>query len=283
MAAPRHRLVYLLSFPGLDAPLVALGWAALLSRERSGEIAWTAPIALFLAVWSIYLADRLFDAYRWRSRSAIPPRHRFARRQWRGLAALMCLLVALLLFRVAPRLDPATLVVGAILSLLTAAYFLCFRFISLRKRGSGSFPVPLKEITIGLCFSAGVILGSGAKQVSIDILILGTGLAALFTANCLVIALAEAEYDRANDPASHFAARQARFSPAWLLVVPALCAPWLVFRTPHVLVGASMLAAAALTLLISTRTAKYADLTQPLADAVLLVPWLALAFDLARA
>ncbi|MEX2578046.1 MAG: hypothetical protein WD342_03230 [Verrucomicrobiales bacterium] len=283
MAAPRHRLVYLLSFPGLDAPLVALGWAALLSRERSGEIVGAAPMSLFLAVWSIYLADRLFDAYRLRSHSAIPPRHRFARRRWRGLAALMLLLVALLLFRIAPRLEPATLVVGAILSLLTAAYFLCFRFISFRKRKSGSFPVPLKEITIGLCFSAGVIVGSGAKEVSTEILILGTGLAALFTTNCLVIALAEAEFDRANDPASHFAARRAAFSSAWLLVVPALCAPWLVFQTPFVLVGTSTLAATALTFFISKRTARYADLTQPLADAVLLVPWLALAFDFARA
>jgi hypothetical protein len=46
----------------LDAPSVAALWTYFLARSVGLHLPWTAPVAMFVAVWMIYAADRLLDA-----------------------------------------------------------------------------------------------------------------------------------------------------------------------------------------------------------------------------
>src|SRR3954451_15813809 len=46
---------------GLDAPLVAVVWQALFARTVHVTLFPAARLALALAVWAVYLADRLLD------------------------------------------------------------------------------------------------------------------------------------------------------------------------------------------------------------------------------
>ena len=46
----------------LDAPTVAALWTLFVARSVHLMLPWTAPAAMFLAVWMIYAADRLLDA-----------------------------------------------------------------------------------------------------------------------------------------------------------------------------------------------------------------------------
>src|ERR1700679_3918546 len=63
--APHHfhrsplALWHLLS---LDAPTVATLWTIFIARCSHLTLPWTAPAAMFVAVWMIYAADRLLDA-----------------------------------------------------------------------------------------------------------------------------------------------------------------------------------------------------------------------------
>ena len=102
----------------LDAPLVALAWFWIfkqvwLVRYHQPTLPWF----LALAVWCIYVADRLMDSRGKRRESGSAPlRHRF-HRQFRNpmkIALLAgCVGVFLLMFSV--HFDPTTLVVNSIL------------------------------------------------------------------------------------------------------------------------------------------------------------------------
>ena len=46
---------------GLDAPLVAVLWQALLAGDVGLRLSWPEPLTLFCADWSVYIADRLYD------------------------------------------------------------------------------------------------------------------------------------------------------------------------------------------------------------------------------
>lgn len=85
----------------LDAPTVAAVWAAFFAASFHVTLPWTAPLALALAVWIFYAADRLGDAQH--EASALEDRHRFHAQHARGffvaigfaLPAVLVLLVEL--------------------------------------------------------------------------------------------------------------------------------------------------------------------------------------------
>ena len=60
----------------LDAPAVAVLWQALIAGSFEIRIAWPARATLGLAVWAVYIADRLLDTAH-EAASAPAPRHRF--------------------------------------------------------------------------------------------------------------------------------------------------------------------------------------------------------------
>ena len=66
----------------LDAPVVALLWQLLFIRCFHGQLGILPAVLLALAVWLIYAADRMLDA--WRG-CVEQPRHQFYRRHWRAV------------------------------------------------------------------------------------------------------------------------------------------------------------------------------------------------------
>jgi len=255
------------SFLCLDAPLVALGWTLLLSPVP-GVARNAALAALFLTVWIVYLADRLFDSLRHGKAATVPPRHEWAKRHRGWLLALLLAATAAGALTV-PAIPSPILRPGGILAAATALYFAVFRGSRILRRLSGVFPA--KEIVIAAVFALGVLLAArgGAGLVSAPALL--ASIALLFGGNCLLIARTEAVSDRTRDEAAYFTGPAAwRFLPeAFLLAAAALA---LAFEPPFRERAALAVVLSSLATLTVSRMRR-GSVPQALADALLLVPW----------
>lgn len=85
----------------LDAPLVAVAWLHIFAKTwRLGYLPWQATAILALAVWVVYVADRLLDASLLGGvPAALKARHRFHRDHQRafGIGVVIALLAVLVL------------------------------------------------------------------------------------------------------------------------------------------------------------------------------------------
>ena len=94
----------------LDAPLVAMAWLYVFAKTwRLGYHPWEAYASLGLAVWIIYVADRLLDAsLAGGTKAALEPRHRFhvANQRYFRIAMVIAGLIAVAL--VVTRMPMAT-------------------------------------------------------------------------------------------------------------------------------------------------------------------------------
>lgn len=255
-----------------------MGWAWCLSETESGPLAggsfpWIPALALFFAVWSIYLGDRLLDARRGLDRPPVPPallpdRHDWARRH-RGL--LLSLLVAALAGGSAtlPFLDSAVLKSGALTTLATVVYFAVFRFLC---RGPGSVPLPFKETAVAACFTAGAsIAATSGHPFSIPPQLLAA-LALLVLGNCLLISSVESDYDRIEDPAAFFAGgRKGRLLPPTILIASLSVA---LFTGGPGAAPAALVLCTTLTLILAfSRRGTHPSRTQALADGLHLLTY----------
>jgi hypothetical protein len=180
----------------LDAPTIATLWTVFLARSVHLTLPWTAPAAMFLAVWMVYVADRLLD-----SRSLMPgnwqtgtlvtgnalgleTRHRFHHRHrggfLTGIAAAAIALATLL-----HRLDPRALQLYALLAALLAAWML---LIHARALSANSPRLP-KELAVGLFFSAAVFIPTVSRAPLLRATLLPNAalFAAVCTLNCLFV------------------------------------------------------------------------------------------------
>lgn len=143
---PLH-LWHLLS---LDAPTVATLWIWFIARACNVTLPWQAPVAMFLAVWVLYAADRLLDA-RTGPPAALEERHRFHYRHRR--AFVLCIAVAAVsLAALTPELFPAALRLYALLGALLAGWFL---LIHMRVAEERRLP---KEAVVGVFFAAAIFI-----------------------------------------------------------------------------------------------------------------------------
>lgn len=164
-------------------------------------------VALFAAVWSIYLGDRLHDALRSRQRSgeergaSMPLRHAWAREHSRILAiSLGCALLMGIL--VMPFLSAATWFAAGGVAMATALYFLIFRgrwMAAAAHRG-----LPVKELAIALCFTAGAAIAAVPGSIATIPLSYLIALVFLVLGNCLLISRREAAHDAREDPAAYY-------------------------------------------------------------------------------
>lgn len=252
---------------------MAASWALVIAAADPGTAA-SQPLsvfALFTAVWSIYLFDRLYDARHLRSAEETPLRHRFAREHGtilRGFLALSTLLA----LASAPFLSRSVLAGGLALAGLTAAYYAGFRFGHRTRRGAVRGAG--KEITIALVFTLGIFVSLAPLAPDLPNLLTGCALFLLFLGNCLRIAAAESRYDRKHDPAG--------FLPptgAWIPRLPALLplaalaiSLYLISATPRSPVGSALLVTTALSFAVNRSTKIPAGWVQPLADLALFAP-----------
>ena len=220
----RNPVVYwhLLSF---DAPTVAMLWTWFIARSNGVKLPVTSIIAMGVAVWLLYAADRLLDA-RSSEASHLEPRHIFHSRHRRAFHAGIAL-ASLALVLLVDRITPAALQLYAILSAPLIGYFVLIHLQRKSatdpsgRRAPRSTPRLPKEIAVGLFFSAATFIPTVARNPSLRASLLPA--AVLFglvcSLNCLFIYTWEHPIATpAGYPEAHPATRLAlRFLP-WLTV-----------------------------------------------------------------
>jgi hypothetical protein len=222
VAAGTLRLWHLLS---LDAPTVAALWTWFLAAANHIRLPLTAPLAMAIAVWTLYAADRLLDARLLASHPAaghrrsqrlrttaslylqgdpalqgdlaqeLEARHLFHhrhRRSFRTGMVVCSLALALLL----PRLSPASLRLYLMLSGLLLAYLVLIHTprAGLLLSQAVDLPHPLphplpKELAVGVFFSAATFIPTIAREPALRPILLSAALlfALLCSLNCLFI------------------------------------------------------------------------------------------------
>ena len=142
----------------LDAPLVAVLWQGFLAYRFSLPLRPGGRLVLGLTVWAIYLLDRLLDA---RKPAAVnmtadePARHRYYRRHWRLMTALLAVVLASDALIALFWLRPAILRSGLIPLAGVLLYLAIFHIFG------QSVKIP-KEIAAAILFTAGTFLTAWA-------------------------------------------------------------------------------------------------------------------------
>lgn len=172
----------------LDAPTVAALWTWFIASSAGIHLPLTAPLAMALAVWIIYAADRLLDAHRANrigDTTELEARHRFHERH-RAAFATGIALAAVALGTLLPLLDAAALRLYAMEGALLAAWFAALHVLQNGRR------LP-KEIAVGIFFSAAVFIPAVARNSALRPSLVPSAalLAALCALNCLFIYLWE--------------------------------------------------------------------------------------------
>ena len=153
----------------LDAPTVATLWTIFIARCSHLTLPWTAPAAMFIAVWMIYAADRLLDARLLDARPLddhphhpdLEARHCFHHHhRSRFLTALV--LSALALTTLIPHLDPQSLHLFALLATLLAAWMLLIHISPAPNSATRRLP---KELAVGIFFPAAIFIPTLARTI----------------------------------------------------------------------------------------------------------------------
>ena len=165
---PHHRshhsplaLWHLLS---LDAPTVATLWTLFIARCSHLTLPWTAPAAMFAAVWMIYAADRLLDARvldlsTSNAHPDLEARHRFHHHHRTRFLTLI-LLAALALAELLRHIDPRSLRLYVLLATLLAAWMLLIHIRPLPNGATRRLP---KELAVGIFFPAAIFIPTLAR------------------------------------------------------------------------------------------------------------------------
>lgn len=137
----------------LDAPLVAIAWELLAARCYGVSVALSTTLCLALAVWVIYVADRMLDASRSEQMRPEAARHCFYRAHWRTFLAPLAAGSLVGAWLAWTRLDAATFRHGVWLLGAIAVYFAAVHLLPAHRRGW--FP---KELAVAALFAAGCFL-----------------------------------------------------------------------------------------------------------------------------
>jgi hypothetical protein len=159
----------------LDAPTVAALWTWFIAHANHIHLPIASILAMFLAVWSLYAADRLLDEH------ALEARHHFHHLHRKAfLTAIILASVALAILL--PRLETAAIRLYLILGGLVFGYFVLIH----ATQDSHRYP---KELAVGICFAAATFIPTVARQPALRPALLPPALlfAALCGLNCLFI------------------------------------------------------------------------------------------------
>ncbi len=180
------------SLLGLDAPIVAVTWQALIAKGLGLDLPITHQIALFLSVWIIYLADRLFDSLRAPASAQLTSRLRFAKRfryLFLTLLAGIAITNTLLIWLTLPR---EMIWLGVLLSALLLPYF-ALRF---SKELQARIPIP-REVLCGFLFALGSVLTLFPYTANEKLLPIVLLLSIPCAVNCILTSLHESPEDLA--------------------------------------------------------------------------------------
>ncbi|MFK5924120.1 MAG: hypothetical protein QM496_18230, partial [Verrucomicrobiota bacterium] len=184
----------------LDAPVVAVVWLWAFSKAFDSPVAFPVYTVLFLAVWSIYIFDRLIDGWRQKDWQTATRRHVFARQHQQFFILLLAVMLPIAAVFTLTFLPLDLIVTGSILAVLVWLYFAAFVRLFPRLK-----PLRAKEFACGLVFAGGVALGVDAMRHEAfvhpaEVLPPVLLFASLCVLNCLLISAREKHSDQKNDP-----------------------------------------------------------------------------------
>jgi hypothetical protein len=180
----------------LDAPAVAAAWALLFARANGVALSLGNLTALVLAVWLIYVTDRLLDGWRIGDKGgALQARHRFCKRHRTAMLMMAGLAAVAVASLIQIDLNDAEVRAGLLLGALVAGYMLRIHLSPRRRarwvdRGGDALSRLLpKEIAVGFLFAAGTTLPvwSRRSQFSWEALSSWMFFGLLCALNCIAI------------------------------------------------------------------------------------------------
>lgn len=191
----------------LDAPSIATLWTWFLARACRIHLPFASLAAMFLAVWTLYAADRLLDARTLNQNplqaSTLEPRHLFHHR-YRTVFLIAITAASALLAAILPSLYPPAMRLYLILATLLSAYFILIHIHFTDHR------IP-KELAVGIFFAAATFIPAVSRNPSLRLPLLPSALlfASLASLNCLFIYAWEHEHSPTSTahPTTTFALR----------------------------------------------------------------------------
>lgn len=233
----------------LDAPLVAVLWQLLFARCFRVSPGIAAATLLVAAVWLIYSADRMLDAWRGAGKR---PRHQFYRRHWRAVlpvwGAVFAAAALLSWFALPPWLFNRGLWLLAAVTLYFATVHVAPKWV--RKGG--------KEALVAILFALGASAAAWSDIRNAPDLLAVILFSCLCWINCAAI--------------EQWEGGPSRFRIGIAAACVGLAAVLFLHQRRPVLCGAELVSALAFVLLDSRAFRMPPDLLRVLADAALLSP-----------
>ena len=252
----------------LDAPSVALVWSLSFAWAAHVLLPLWVPALLVLAVWAVYVADRLLDArnaLRCGNLQSLRERHHFHwrhRRSFLPLAVLAAMAAAFLVFDLMPTGARER---NSVLAAASLAYFT-------RVHAARGFRPPFpKELLVGLLFTAGCVIPTWSRSAipAPALLVPAVFYAILAWLNCDAI-------DRWEAGANNAPQQRIAFTACMVAVAGLLAAVLLLHAQPRsaALLAAGAIAALLLALLDALRARLEHVALRAAADLALLAPLL---------
>lgn len=250
----------------LDAPTVAALWTWFCAAANHIYLPAASVVAMAIAVWILYAADRLLDTRTTSVPNHLEERHLFHRSHSKRFAIAMIVassVLALLL----PMLPQSSIRLYGILGGVLFAYFLIIHL-------SGGYRLP-KELAVGFFFSAATFIPTISRQPGLRLTLFPEAIlfAVLCSLNCLFIYTWEHPRGPAlAHPVTRFALRF--LGPiATMTIFCAFALLW-THRLPWQISAACALSAGLLLLLHSKRDRFGRTVLRASADLCLLTPLL---------
>lgn len=268
----------------LDAPSVAALWTWFIARANRIHLPFNSVIAMAIAVWMLYAADRLLDS---RVVSSVPfsmsneleERHYFHRSNY-SLFRISIVLASIALAMLLPGLASAATRLYLFLGGLLFGYFVLIHASGTTTATTNRSNRLPKELAVGIFFSAATFIPTVSRQPALRLALIPGALlfAVLCSLNCLFIYAWE---HRETSSRAHPATRLAlRFLPA-LATSAALLGLALAFGDSYLPWPIPTACASAVLLLLTLHRSRSHLSPTPLraaADLCLLTPLLLLPF-----
>jgi hypothetical protein len=263
----------------LDAPTVAVLWTWFIAAANHIHLPLSSTLAMALAVWMLYAADRLMDA---RLLDAIPTHHEdlearhYFHHRHRKAFLTGTVLASIALAALLPRLEAEAIHLYLILGGLVSGYFILIHATSsaaTQQKVAHRLP---KEIAVGLCFAAATFIPTVARRPDLRLALLPSAIlfATLCSLNCLFIYAWEHEDHVTNRPTHAITRLALRNLPA-LAVLLALSSTALTLfdhQAPKTISCATAISAALLLLLHNHRHTIARTTLRAAADLALTTP-----------
>jgi hypothetical protein len=269
----------------LDAPTIAALWTWFIASANHIQLPISSTLAMALAVWMLYAADRLMDARLLdidpTHHEGLEARHYFHHRHRSAFLAGI-LLASIALATLLPHLEPEAIHIYLVLGGLVSGYFILIHAThSAAAQQKVAHRLP-KEIAVGLCFAAATFIPTVARRPDLRLPLLPSALlfATLCSLNCLFIYAWEHEDHRANRPThaiTHLALRDLPLLTI-LLILSTAALTLLDHRAPWPIPCATSISAALLSLLHNYRHSTTRTTLRAAADLALTTPILLLPF-----